>query len=208
LGEDWTLGEVSLEYGLSERQRAELEDYYCSWDSWRQLRPWLFEHVEVEIPFAFDPTTGLARRLEKGSHREYIGAKPHEICCTVDALHWVGKHPVVNDWKSGGWRLPTPEEHPQTRTCATIVARALNLEEPSITGMLTAIRADRVWHQSDELGARHIMTTWGDLSLIHRRRLAPIEYHPGKDCKNCPAFNACKAHKPAKEASHEHEQVG
>lgn len=205
-GEDWTLGEVALEYGLSERQRADLEDYYCSWDSWRQLRPWLFENVEVEIPFAFDPETGVARRLEKGGHREYIGAKPHEIVGTVDALAMVGDHPVVIDWKAGGYRLPPPSEHAQTRTNTLLAAYALKSDEA--TGMLAAIRADRVWHESDEFDSRAITGTLGVLMGIHRRRLAPIEYHPGKDCKNCPAFKACKAHKPAKEASYESKQVG
>lgn len=193
------VGGVSLEWGLTERQRADLEDFYCSWIAWAKLRPWLFEDFEPEVPFAYDPETGVARHLEKGSHREYRGAKAHEICCTVDGLARVGEHLVVPDWKAFGYRLPAPVDHPQTRTNALIVARAHDAKR--ITGMLVAIRPDHVWHDSDELGPRRLIETQSELLAIHKRRLAPIEFNPGTHCKDCPALNTCKAHKPKEQAN-------
>jgi hypothetical protein len=41
---------------------------------------------ESEVPLAFDPTTGKARRLHVSEHREYIGALPHEIVGTADLI--------------------------------------------------------------------------------------------------------------------------
>lgn len=85
--------------GAKPRAERLIDRWLVWWESYLAKHPGL--HWESEIPFAFDPSTGRARRLPVSSHRAYEGAKPHEIVGTVDMVGTSEREIIILDEKTG-----------------------------------------------------------------------------------------------------------
>jgi len=107
------------------RVRAErlVERWLHWWKTYSAGKPGL--KWESEIPFAFDPRTGVARRLLVSEHRAYEGVLPHEYVGTADMIGIGSKYIVVLDEKTGQKAYVTPaRDNPQLRflsLCLSII---------------------------------------------------------------------------------------
>jgi hypothetical protein len=90
--------------------------------------------LHVEVAFAYEATTGEARVLDGGGHRDYSAAPAGSVCGTADVVaFWDEVDPdaggpsgriLVTDWKTGG-AVDPPRENLQLAFLALAAKKAL-----------------------------------------------------------------------------------
>ena len=178
--------------GGKERAERLIERWLKWWGGYQERRPGL--RWESEIPFAFDPTTGKARRLKISAHRAYEGAKSHEFVGTADMIGTSASSIIVLDEKTGRPENVTPAVDNQQlkflSMCHSLVEGPrvghVGLVFPHVEVPLDEALIDGI---SIDAAKREFMAL--------PARIASAKPTIGDWCKFCPHRSACPAWRQA-----------
>lgn len=175
---------------LSEISRAHA--MFAQWRLW--FYPWLTANGiathHAEVPFAYDPRSGVARILVTNGHRDYCGARDDEVCGTADFLGRRDDGRVfIRDWKSGSSRTTA---EPQLRTLALMAARFYGVSEVDVAAVFLSpdSRPKEVGLILDSLD----IDTDSDSLAARLGAVAESELSIGPACRYCPCRMICPAH--------------
>lgn len=184
-------------------------DNFMSW--WTTFNNQLFGGIDndvgegnstsVEVAYAYNPFTGLARRLVGQEKRDYAGVDPNtEVAGTADLVYTEGDTCTVVDYKTG-YTPPEP-------TSSQLIA--ISAAEQALSGLPNNKTA--ILHINDVANAykEYTVTPFDVLELQEKLRwlltmdLSQAVPNPGTYCVFCPARQACPAFSAKKQvAPHE-----
>jgi len=121
---------------LDDLTDAQARDVVARAEDWAMVWPDIAPPGKaiVEMAYAYDPQSGACRELGRNIGRGYAehGAKPHEICCSVDVVAIDGSHATIIDHKTGRGRPEHVSDSGQLQFAALCVV-ACNPGLESIT---------------------------------------------------------------------------
>lgn len=148
----------------------------------------------TEVPLAYCPATGTARRLPSSGKRDYSASIAGEICGTADMITSYSDERglVVRDWKTGRYRRGhDPAADPQMRAYALAVARlhgaaSIGVEYALVSGGAVELRRGR-------LDALELDLVAAELRAVVASVAGPPAPVPGCHCYEqwCPIVADC-----------------
>jgi hypothetical protein len=150
--------------------------------------------VGVEVAYAYDWRSGVARRLQSSGHRDYSDARDTEIPCTLDVLYVEGNGDVVaRDWKFGlsaQWNLPAAERAGQLQLQALCYGGPAHGEFTWLEEYPGGYRAVTERAPFDEAGTDLFQL---ELAALMEKAIAGQPPVPGTHCRYCPYAPTCDA---------------
>lgn len=144
---------------------------------------------EAEAAFAFDVTTGTARRLEAAGRRYEVGVT--EIPGTADAVGLTADRVVVIDWKGAWSKATAAADNLQLRFYALCAARVYGKDAATVA--IARVAEDRIRWDVAELSVMDLDLFADELSVIWQDAKGSDRIAEGEHCRYCPAFDICPA---------------
>lgn len=151
-----------------------------------------------EVKFAYDVSTGEGREIGRGSDRNYGSSRPFEICGTADAVGRLGDKLVIVDWKSYD-SVTAAEANPQLKLLALAAARAYGVTQAQVVIVHLLHGTDSADLDALDLDsfAEDVRDVLLEVVRVQHdmRNGRPVAFNTGRQCRYCPAFDACPKQK-------------
>lgn len=183
---DADLDALADEKKLSESNRRKLKAIAASWDSWVDGVP--TAEWQREVPFAVNPETGEARRIDVARHRDYSSAPPAWITGTADIVEVADHGVVVSDYKTGKY-VEAPFVNPQLRFLSVAAATAIGVDRAM--ARIIKVTTDGVAVMSAVFEPQDLQAIRLELRALHDRRKIKPGPVPGPHCRFCPVRESC-----------------
>lgn len=144
---------------------------------------------EAEAAFAFNVSTGAARRMDVEDRRYEVA--PKEIPGTADAVGLTADRVVIIDWKGAWSKATVAADNLQLRFYALCAARVYGRDTATVA--IARVAEDRIRWDVAELSVMDLDLFVDELAMIWKDAQDSQRLAEGEHCRYCPAFDSCPA---------------